>query len=138
VQDFEEGMGDRRQELVFIGIDMKREALCAALGKCLLTDAEEQQHAQQQLPCADPFADWPSLEQILDGGDEQDGDGSLADSASSLSGDEEPEEQAVPSTSANGEAAPEGQAQMGQKTAAAAAKVQSAHTTWIDCREEVL
>lgn len=131
-------MGDRRQELVFIGIDMKREALCAALGKCLLTDAEEQQHARQQLPCADPFADWPSLEQILDGGDEQDGDGSLADSASSLSGDEELEEQAVPSTSANGEAAPKGQAgQMGQKMAAAAAKVQSA-STWIDCKEEVL
>ncbi|EIE20842.1 cobW-domain-containing protein, partial [Coccomyxa subellipsoidea C-169] len=40
MKDFEEGVGDRRQELVFIGIDMQREELCATLNTCLLTDAE--------------------------------------------------------------------------------------------------
>ncbi len=111
-------MGDRRQELVFIGIDMQREELCATLNTCLLTDTETHQHAQQ-LPLADPFAEWPSLEQILDGGDEEADDASLADSASTLSGDEEEEDAAEPSTSAEGERAPEEHlGQKGQKRAA--------------------
>lgn len=121
MQDFEEGVGDRRQELVFIGIDMHREVLCSALDACLLKDAETQQQAQGQLPCTDPFAEWPSLEQILDAGDEEADDVSSDESARSVSGDEE--EPAAPSTSAmQGSPPPEGhRAQNGYDSAAAAA-----------------
>ncbi|BDA42376.1 probable metal chaperone YciC at N-terminal half [Coccomyxa sp. Obi] len=120
MKDFEEGVGDRRQELVFIGIDMHRETLCSALDACLLTDTEMPQQAQGQLPCTDPFAEWPSLEQILDAGDEEADDVSTDESASSASGDEE--EPAQPSTSAaQGSAPPEEHpAQNGHHNAAAA------------------
>jgi len=38
--DFQEPFGDRRQEIVFIGIGMKQELMEAALDECLLTDEE--------------------------------------------------------------------------------------------------
>jgi G3E family GTPase len=55
---WEEPYGDRRQELVFIGIDLDREGTCRALETCLLTEAEMAQGplAWQQL--ADPFPVW--------------------------------------------------------------------------------
>ena len=43
LDDFEqlqEGVGDRRQEVVYIGIDMDRGAIEALLDECLLTDDE--------------------------------------------------------------------------------------------------
>ena len=49
-------MGDRRQELVCIGCDMRRPELAAALDACLVTDAELAP-GRAQLP--DPFAQWP-------------------------------------------------------------------------------
>jgi hypothetical protein len=37
-------VGDRRQEIVFIGIDLNQDKLSASLDKCLLTKEEHQEH----------------------------------------------------------------------------------------------
>ncbi len=57
-QNWEEPFGDRRQELVFIGIDMDEPALRKKLNDCLLTAAEMRAgvKAWQRLP--DPFPAW--------------------------------------------------------------------------------
>jgi G3E family GTPase len=39
-RDFTAETGDRRQEIVFIGIDVNKEALVAALDNCLCTKKE--------------------------------------------------------------------------------------------------
>jgi G3E family GTPase len=39
-KDFEGDYGDHRQELVFIGVRMNKEAIVKLLDACLLTDAE--------------------------------------------------------------------------------------------------
>jgi len=59
--DFQEPHGDRRQELVFIGIDMDQERITAALEACLVTDQEWAECAA--LP--DPWAEWPSAEELF-------------------------------------------------------------------------
>lgn len=53
--DFQSPYGDRRQELVFIGIEMDRGAIDSALEACLLTDAEMQLGPAGWQSFEDPF-----------------------------------------------------------------------------------
>ena len=50
--------GDRRQELVFIGVEMKEAVLRDRLDACLLTDDEMQQPISVWATYSDPFPDW--------------------------------------------------------------------------------
>lgn len=54
-QDWSDGTGDARQELVLIGIDMDEAALCRMLDDCLLTDDEMRQGPEAWLDYRDPF-----------------------------------------------------------------------------------
>ncbi|HJO06106.1 MAG TPA: GTP-binding protein [Chloroflexota bacterium] len=53
--------GDRRQEMVLIGVGMDRPALVASLDGCLVTDAEMESGAAGWAALDDPFPPWPSL-----------------------------------------------------------------------------
>lgn len=55
---FEGKHGDRRQELVLIGIDMDQEKLTAMLDACLLTDAEMKLGKGAWKKFNDPFPAW--------------------------------------------------------------------------------
>ncbi|MFO0742414.1 MAG: zinc metallochaperone GTPase ZigA [Labilithrix sp.] len=59
---WQEPFGDRRQELVLIGIRMDEASLRAGLEHCLLTDAEMKLGPSQWRAFPDPFASWgPSV-----------------------------------------------------------------------------
>jgi G3E family GTPase len=58
-RDWDEATGDRRQELVFIGIGLDREAMLAELEASLLTDEEMAGGPDRWREFSDPF---PALE----------------------------------------------------------------------------
>ena len=45
--DFEGEYGDRRQEIVIIGISMDKEAICSLLDSCLVTDEEMEEYKKK-------------------------------------------------------------------------------------------
>lgn len=55
---FEEPFGDRRQELVFIGIGMDQVEVTARLDQCLLSDAEMALGPEKWAGFSDPFPAW--------------------------------------------------------------------------------
>ncbi len=57
-EGWDDEFGDRRQELVFIGADMKKEMLIEALNTCLLTDAEMKLGPARWKKFSDPFPAW--------------------------------------------------------------------------------
>jgi len=60
-RDFHEPYGDRRQELVLIGIGMNEAALRAGFDRCLLTDAELRLGPEGWRAFGDPFPSWGEL-----------------------------------------------------------------------------
>lgn len=58
LQQWEDPYGDRRQELVLIGMGMDQTALAAQLNACLLTDAEMKEGEAAWTSYPDPFPDW--------------------------------------------------------------------------------
>lgn len=57
-ESWQEPFGDRRQQLVFIGIDMNKQWLVQELDSCLLTDGEMLLSEAGWQEYCDPFPDW--------------------------------------------------------------------------------
>lgn len=70
--DFSASVGDRRQELVFIGVGVDESSLRAALDDCLVT-VEDMEAGFRGLQ--DPFEPWPDVEDMMDLGESSRGGG---------------------------------------------------------------
>ncbi len=57
-QSWQEPYGDRRQEIVFIGIDMDKVALTSNMDACLLTEEEMKLSEEQWRSLSDEFPQW--------------------------------------------------------------------------------
>jgi G3E family GTPase len=66
LKDFTEPFGDRRQELVLIGIHMNQHAITAQLEACTLTDAEMALGSERWTQFDDPFPQWQIEEDTQD------------------------------------------------------------------------
>ncbi|MFZ6649279.1 zinc metallochaperone GTPase ZigA [Undibacterium sp. TJN25] len=66
--------GDRRQELVFIGMEMDKEHMSEKLDACLLTDSEMALGEQQWERFNDPFPVWRTAQEMQELEEEEDGD----------------------------------------------------------------
>ena len=58
LRNWVEPHGDRRQEIVFIGVEMNEAALRHALDACLLTDVEMRGGPKAWARLPDPFPEW--------------------------------------------------------------------------------
>jgi len=58
MKDWEEPYGDRRQQLVYIGQELPKETMIAALDACLLTDDELELGPETWTLFSDPFPEW--------------------------------------------------------------------------------
>lgn len=58
MRDWQEPFGDRRQQIVYIGQDLPRAAMSAALDACLLTDEEMARGPEAWRGLPDPFPAW--------------------------------------------------------------------------------
>jgi len=76
LKDFEGALGDKRQEIVFMGSGMDQKAIRAALDACLLTDKEMALGPEGWFDFEDPLDDWDVMSGE-DDDDDDDDDGSL-------------------------------------------------------------
>ncbi|WP_017446867.1 zinc metallochaperone GTPase ZigA [Gayadomonas joobiniege] len=68
-KNWQEPFGDMRQELVFIGQDLKQKDMTQALDDCLLSENELLQGKSYWLTLADPFPTWHELNPSADMGE---------------------------------------------------------------------
>jgi len=75
LKDFHEKVGDKRQEIVFIGINMDEKQIVQNLNLCLLTDKEMSLGQDEWIEFDDPFPSWEAESDESEGeGEESDGD----------------------------------------------------------------
>ena len=69
---WDEKVGDRRQEIVIIGQDLRAADVTAALDSCLLTDREMKLGPEAWVQFDDPFAPWEVADDDNEAGDDMD------------------------------------------------------------------
>jgi len=70
-KDFHGTVGDKRQEIVLIGVNMNQDHIIQRLNACLLTDAEFQLGPDEWVELEDPLSSW-EIESDEEGDDASD------------------------------------------------------------------